>query len=131
MQAIFDLLFLVGRILYAGFFIMNGLNHLMKAGMIAEYAKMRGVGSPLATTKLSGLVLLIGGLGVLLGIFTDWALLLIAIFLLLSALMVHHFWTDTDPNQKMMEMVNFTKNMALLGATLMLLLLADWPYSLG
>jgi hypothetical protein len=31
---------------------------------------------------------------------------------------MHDFWRATDPNQKMNDMVNFYKNVALLGASL-------------
>jgi len=47
---------------------------------------------------------------------------------------MHNFWTVSDPMQRMGEMTNFMKSVALLGAALALLKLAEmqpWPYSLG
>ncbi|MBI5221628.1 MAG: hypothetical protein HY979_02390 [Candidatus Magasanikbacteria bacterium] len=45
--------------------------------------------------------------------------------------MMHNFWKDTDQNMKMSNYVNFTKNMALLGAALMLLVISTpWAMSL-
>ena len=34
--------------------------------------------------------------------------------------MMHNFWSVQDPQQKMGDQINFFKNMALLGAALML-----------
>ena len=43
---------------------------------------------------------------------------------------MHNFWAITEPNMKMMETVNFYKNMALLGAVLMILFIPlPWVYS--
>jgi hypothetical protein len=44
---------------------------------------------------------------------------LIASFLLGVSPQMHAFWKETDPQQRMSEMVNFTKNMALVGASLL------------
>jgi hypothetical protein len=43
---------------------------------------------------------------------------------------MHDFWGIEDPNQRVNEMVNFTKNMALLGAALALMGVEEtWPAS--
>ena len=44
--------------------------------------------------------------------------------------MIHDFWNISDPTQRLGEMINFTKNAALMGAALMMLSLPPWPYSL-
>lgn len=44
--------------------------------------------------------------------------------------MMHDFWRQQDPNQRMSEMVNFTKNLALLGGALALMGVEEpWPVS--
>ena len=41
------------------------------------------------------------------------------------------FWNIADPAQRLGEVINFTKNAALMGAALMMLSLPrPWPYSL-
>lgn len=46
--------------------------------------------------------------------------------------MMHNFWTVKDPQTRMAEMINFMKNMALMGSTLMFLAIeTPWPFSLG
>lgn len=116
-----ELMFLVGRLLYGGYFLMNGLNHLTKLEGVAAYAGSKGVPMPKAAVILSGLMILLGGLGILLGMYVQWSAGLIALFLLAVSFKMHDFWAVKDPQAKMTEQVNFLKNMALLGAALMML----------
>lgn len=128
-----DILFLIGRVVFGVYFLMNGINHLFsKTGMLTGYAQSKGVPSPKLAVYLSGLLIFLGGLGMLLGIYVELSLWLIAVFLLFVTFKMHQFWKVDEPMARMSEMVNFTKNMALLGATLMLLYLASsaWPYAL-
>jgi uncharacterized membrane protein YphA (DoxX/SURF4 family) len=60
-----------------------------------------------------------GGLGVALGIWADLAALGLAVYTLLAAFMIHHFWTD-EGEMQMTEMTNFMKNMAIAGGGLVL-----------
>lgn len=116
-------LFLIGRLLFGGYFAYSGLNHLMHTKMLGDYAKSKGVPFPVFSVILSGLFILLGGIGVLFWIYVKWSLLLISIFLLIVSFMMHNFWSDTDPNMKMNNQINFSKNMALLGAVLVMLTL--------
>lgn len=128
----FELLFLLGRILYGGFFVLNALNHFTKTGMMAQYAGSKKIPSPKYAVWLSGLFILFGGLGILLGVYVQWAVLLLVVFLVVVSLTMHNFWTVQDPMQKQMEQVQFLKNMALLGAALMALAIPEpWVLSLA
>lgn len=124
---------MIGRVVFGVYFLMNGINHLFsKTDMLMGYAQSKGVPSPKLAVYLSGLLIFLGGLGMLLGIYVELSLWLIAVFLLFVTFKMHQFWKVDEPMARMSEMVNFTKNMALLGATLMLLYLASsaWPYAL-
>jgi hypothetical protein len=47
-------------------------------------------------------------------------------------LIMHNYWADTDPFAKQMNQVNFLKNVGLLGAAWMLIMVPQpWPMSLG
>jgi len=127
-----EIIFIIGRVLFGGYFIMNGFNHLKNKKMLTGYAASKGVPSPGLAVVGSGLLILLGGLGVLLGVYTQISLWLIIIFLVPVSFKMHNFWTVEEPQAKMMEQVNFMKNMALVGATLMMLLLAEpWVMSLS
>ena len=125
------ILFLIGRVLFGGYFIMNGLNHFMKMGMMKGYASSKGVPMSGLAVAITGLMILLGGLGILMGVYIQLSVLLLAIFLVFVTFKMHNFWAVTEPNMKMMETVNFYKNMALLGAVLMMLFIpSPWVYSI-
>lgn len=127
-----EILFLIGRAIFGGYFVMMSMNHFMKSDMLSGYASSKGVPSSRVAVFLTGLLLLAGGLGVLLGAYIQWAVFSLAVFLLGVSFKMHAFWTEyPDPNMKMTDMVNFMKNMALLGASLMLLAIPEpWAYAL-
>jgi uncharacterized membrane protein YphA (DoxX/SURF4 family) len=130
------LVLLIGRVVFSFFFIYSGFNHLTKLSAYSQYAGASGVPSPTLATAVSGLMLLAGGLSILLGVRPGWGALLIALFLLTAAFTVHKFWGITDPMQAANQAAQFWKNIALLGACLMIYAFAvlnpvRWPYSLG
>ena len=110
---------------------MNAYNHFGRHRMMSQYAASKGVFMPGVAVFVSGLLILIGGTGILFGIYIPIAVACLVIFLLPVSLKMHAFWNIPDPMSKMLEMVNFTKNMALLGACLMLLQIpTPWMYRL-
>jgi uncharacterized membrane protein YphA (DoxX/SURF4 family) len=127
-----DTLFLIGRIIFAGYFLMSSFNHFRRLKMMSDYAKMKGVPVPTVAVAFTGLMLLIGGLSILLGIYPLIGMALLVLFLIPVSFMMHNFWSIQDPNMKMVEMVNFMKNMALLGATIMFLgIPRPWLFSVS
>jgi putative oxidoreductase len=125
-------LFLLGRILYGGFFILAGINHFRNTSMMSAYAASKGVPVPRAAVLGSGLLLLLGGLSMLLGFRPTLGAIALTLFLIPTTLSMHNFWADTDPAARMNNLVNFEKNMALLGAAWMLLMVPrPWLMSLG
>ena len=125
-----EILFLIGRIIYGGFFIYNGINHFENSAMLTGYATSKGVPMAKQSVYFTGILLLLGGAGMILGIYVKLAVLCLAAFLIPVSFMMHAFWKITDPGQKAMEKVQFTKNMALLGAALMTLAILE-PWSLN
>jgi putative oxidoreductase len=125
-------LFLFARLLYGGFFLMNGFNHFSKRTMYAQYAASKKVPVPMVAVLGSGVLLILGGLSILLGLYPNIGLWLIVAFLVGTTPMMHNFWSGSDQNQKAMELVQFTKNVALLGSTLMMVVftnfLGPWPF---
>lgn len=125
-----QILFLVGRVIFGGYFIMSGFKHFMSFGMMKGYAASKGVPAPGLAIAFTGLLLVFGGAGVLAGVYIQWAILALVIFLVPVSFQMHAFWKIPDPMMKMNEMVNFTKNMALFGAVLMLLAIpTPWPFA--
>jgi uncharacterized membrane protein YphA (DoxX/SURF4 family) len=126
-----EYIFILGRVLLGGYFIRSGINHFRFLQNMVGYAQSKGVMMPKLAVSATGLMLLLGGVGVLLGVYVQWAVILLTIFLIGVTFKMHQFWTITDPMQKMGEEVNFYKNLALLGAVLMLLAIPlPWALSL-
>jgi len=113
-----DVVLLIARVLFVALFLGSSLGHLTKTDDMAGYAASRGVPMAKAATFGSGLLILVGGLSVLLGVWGDLGALLLVVFLLPTAVLMHAFWRETDPMAKQTEMVQFNKDLALAGAAL-------------
>lgn len=124
-------IFIIGRVLLGSYFIYSGYNHFALINMMSGYAQSKGVPSPKVAVGFSGLLLFIGGLSILLGVYPTIGVIALVLFLLPVSITMHAFWKIQDSQLKMGERVNFLKNGALLGATLMLFALPQpWPVSL-
>jgi len=109
---------LAGRAIFGGYFLYNGINHFLNRKMLVDYARSKGVPSPELAVSASGLLILAGGASILTGIQPKIGAALISTFLLGVSPRMHAFWNEDDAQQRMNEMVNFTKNMALIGGAL-------------
>jgi putative oxidoreductase len=116
-----DVLVLIGRILFAALFLNSAMGHLTQTKAMAGYAGSKGVPAPQAAVLGSGVLLLAGSLSVLLGVWADLGALLLLLFLIPSALLMHNFWTLSDAEARQGEMIHFMKDLALAGACLMLM----------
>jgi len=114
-------LFLLGRILLGGYFIQNAYNHFKNVDSLTGYAQSKGVPWAKASVLITGLMMLLGGLGILLGVYVNIAVFLLVFFLLATLIKMHRYWEVSDPMVRMGEYVNFYKNLGLLGAILILL----------
>ncbi|WP_329503659.1 hypothetical protein RFN58_35765 [Streptomyces iakyrus] len=57
----------------------------------------------------SGLLILVGGLSILLGVWADLGALLLVVFLVPTAVLMHGFWKESDPQARPLEMVQFQR----------------------
>jgi putative oxidoreductase len=115
-----DVIVLIGRVLFVFLFLSSGFGHFTQRAGMSQYAKAKGVPAPMAGVLGGGVLLLAGGLSILLGIWPDLGALLLVVFLLPTAFLMHAFWKETDPQSRMTEMIQFNKDLALAGAALML-----------
>ena len=120
---------LAGRVIFGGYFLYNGINHLLNRKMLAGYARQKGVAAADVAVIGSGLLILAGGVSVLTGAQPKVGASLITAFLVGVSPQMHAFWNEQDPQKRMSEMVNFTKNMALVGASLLAAAHPEpWPW---
>jgi putative oxidoreductase len=122
--------FLIGRLVFGGFFLYNGIHHLKQRKQLGQYAESKNVPLAEAVVATTGVVLIAGGASILLGIKPKLGTAAIAAFLAGVSPVMHNFWSIQEPNQRMNEMINFSKNMALLGSALALMGVDEpWPVS--
>ncbi|WP_129662751.1 DoxX family protein [Phytoactinopolyspora endophytica] len=115
-----DVVVLIGRVLFVMVFLGSGMTHLSSARAMTGYAQSRGVPAAGVAVPVSGALLIVGGLMVLLGIWADLGALLLVVFLVPTAFLMHAFWKESDGESRQNEMVQFMKDLGLAGAALML-----------
>jgi len=117
-----DVLFLIGRILFATLFVSSALGvHLGKAGKQGiEYARAYGAPSPELLVPLTGWMILVGGTMIALGLWADLGALLVIGFLAGITPIMHAFWKIDDPQEQAVQSAMFFKNTALAGAALII-----------
>ncbi|MEK7185579.1 MAG: DoxX family protein [Patescibacteria group bacterium] len=127
-----DYIFLIGRVLFGGFFLLSGIDHFRNTTGLIQYAKSKGVPAPKFSVVITGIVLILGGVGIILGFYQMYAAILIGLFLLLAAFKVHAFWKVSDPQSRSNDRIGFTKNIALLGAALVFISIpTPWALSVS
>ena len=123
---------MAGRLIFGGYFLYNGINHFLNRKMLVDYARSKGVPAPDIAVAASGLMIVAGGLSVLTGMQPKVGAGLISAFLLGVSPQMHAFWKEEDAQQRMHEMVNFTKNMALVGSSFLVAAHPEpWPWQLN
>ncbi len=116
-----ETLFLVCQIVLGAYFFFSGVEHFTKAKGLIDYSKYKKVPMPEVGVYLSGVVLVLGGLGIATQMQLFWSYSLLAVLLIAFAVMIHDFWKTTDEKQKMTDKIMFQKNIAIAAALLMLL----------
>jgi putative oxidoreductase len=119
---------LAGRLLFSLVFLISGLT-LFSAADIG-YAASEGLPLAGVLVPVSGVLSILGGVSILIGYKTRIGATMIIVFLVPVTLLFHHFWTVTDPGARSIQMVDFMKNISILGGALMILVHGPGEYSL-
>ena len=123
--------FLLGRILVGCYYLQAAYHHFTAVGHLSRAAAAHGVPAPEVAIIGGGVILLVAGLSFLLGVFPRLGVGAIVLFLVPVTLIMHPFWADRNVAQQQADLINFTKNIGLLGSSLMFLAVPrPWPYSL-
>ncbi len=114
-------IFVLGRIIFGAYFAYWGFNHFKDEKMLAGYAKSKGIPSPRLAVLVTGAMLIVGGIGFIFGEHLYEAAIILLIFMIPTTFAMHAFWKISDHTQRMNDMIAFSKNMAIIGALLMML----------
>lgn len=110
---------LIGRIFLAAIFIVSGLAKLTDTAGTAGYMTAQGIPYAHALAIFAGICELAGGLALVFGALTRLAALGLFLFLIPTTLIFHNFWA-LDGVEAKTQMVNFMKNLSIMGGLLLL-----------
>jgi putative oxidoreductase len=119
---------LAGRQLFSLIFIISSARHFSSQAIAS--AAEHSVPLPALLVPLSGIIALVGGLSILFGFQMRVGGCLLVIFLVPVTLMMHNFWSASDPMTLQIEKAMFLKNIAMLGGALVITYFGADPLSL-
>ncbi len=110
---------LLGRLIFGGYFLYNGINHFRQREQLSGYAEAKGVPAADLAVQASGALMALGGLSLLTGYKPKLGSAAITAFLAGVTPSIHRFWSEEDPQRRQVELINFMKNVALVGGAML------------
>jgi putative oxidoreductase len=117
----------IGRVLVSVVFIVFGFLQFTNIGVyianptVVKVAGLTGgVLSPTIIAYLVAAIDLFGGILILIGYQTRWASIVLIVFVILTLIFAHNFWTMDGP-ARAANQAHFYKNLAIIGALLFLI----------
>jgi putative oxidoreductase len=123
---------LLGRILLSAIFLLSGFGKIGDWSGTASSMTAHGMVAIPFFLPLAILFEIGGGLSVLLGFRARWGALALICFLVPATVIFHNFWAYAGA-ERHGQLINFLKNLAILGGLLLLVLRGagkpciDWP----
>jgi len=111
---------LVGRIVFSIQFLAGGFAHFKLGDQMAGYAKAMGAPAASLGGWPAGIWLSAAGLSVLLGVWPDLGVLMIALWGIATAWFIHLPRRYQDEQQRQTQQVIFLRNLAFVGASIAL-----------
>jgi putative oxidoreductase len=115
------LLMLLGRILYSVQFGISAVGHIRASGMFVGMARSKGVPVAGVAGWPSGIYLAIGSASVVFGIWPDIGAIMLGLWCIPTAVLIHNFWTIEDANDRRAQRMSFVRNVTYLGGAVGLL----------
>jgi len=119
----------IGRILTALIFMISGFFEIVGYSQTVGFAASKGL--PLASVAIACAIVIevLGGLAVLIGFKTRIAAWILFLYMIPTTVVFHNFWAMAGMQQQD-NMAHFMKNLAIMGALLLLASGAPTPYSM-
>jgi putative oxidoreductase len=120
---------LIARVLLMILFVLFGWSKL--TGFTGAVAIMIAEGTPLPTAAAIIAVVMefFVGIAIVLGFYTRPLAFLLALYTLAAAVIGHHYWTMLD-GERMANMIDFYKNVSIMGGLLLLCVTGPGKYSI-
>lgn len=116
---------LLGRVLLAAIFLSSAvMSHIPKFNDITNMLAAKGIPAPAVANGIAIALMLLGGVSLVLGYKARLGAAMLLVFLVLAAYYFHDFW-HYQGNDAEQQMIHFMKNVAMMGA--MLVIIANGP----
>lgn len=124
-----DEVLLLARLLLAALFVIFGWGKL--AGFSGTVALMATLNLPVPTVAAVVVVVMefFVGIAIVIGFYTRPLAVLLALYTLATAFIGHHYWTLPDA-ERVANMINFYKNISIVGGLLLLGITGPGRYSI-
>lgn len=124
-----DEVLLLARVLLAAMFVIFGWSKL--TGFSGTVALMTALHLPVPTVAAVVVVVMefFVGIAIVIGFYTRPVAMLLALYTLATAFIGHHYWTMPDA-ERMANMINFYKNISIVGGLLLLSVSGPGRYSI-
>jgi putative oxidoreductase len=120
---------LLGRLLISPIFLFSGFSKLAMYSQVVGFAAAKGMPMPEIAIALAAATEIICGLAVLIGFQTRAAAWLLFLYLIPTTLIFHNFWASSGAEHQE-QMLNFVKNVTIMGGLLILSANGAGRYSL-
>ena len=122
---------LASRVLIALIYLLSAVgNKIPNFSSVAEYMASENVPFP-QLMLVGGIVFLItGSLSIITGFRARWGAVLLLVFLILATYFFHDFW-NFEGQEAQQQMIQFMKNLSLMGSMLFILANGPGAWSLG
>ncbi|NBW85915.1 MAG: DoxX family protein [Planctomycetia bacterium] len=134
MYAIRGLLSVLARLMIAAIFLMSAVgNKIPNFNGVVEAMTQQGVPQPKILLGGAIAFLILGSLSIVLGYRARLGAFLLLVFLGAATYYFHDFWTvpAEDADRKRDEMIDFMKNLSLMGTMVFLIANGSGPWSLS
>jgi putative oxidoreductase len=120
---------LAGRLLMAFLFLPAGISKIFGFAGTVGYIGAMGLPAPTLAAIAAILIEVVGGAALVLGFYTRFAAIALAVFTLIASVVFHAFWA-MPADQAFMTQLLFFKNIAVIGGLLMMAAFGAGQYSL-
>ena len=116
MSDVAGLVVLVGRLVFAIQFLVGAVAHFRMREQMVGYARSMKVPAASLGGWPAGVWLLAASLSVVLGVWPDIGALMIALWGVPTAFLIHSWWRYDDPDARQNQQLLFFRNLAFVGA---------------
>lgn len=120
---------LAGRLLMAYLFLPAGISKIFGFAGTVGYIAAMGLPAPTLAAIAAIVIEVVGGAALVLGFYTRFAAIALAVFTLIASVVFHAFWA-VPAEQAFVTQLLFTKNIAVIGGLLVIAAFGAGQYSL-